>query len=69
MKSGPSRSSAACHPVERGFHVACDDLKPARRFVVYAGGERVLLRGGIEAMGVAELAGMLVSLAAPELDG
>jgi uncharacterized protein len=48
--------------VERGFHVACDDLKPARRFVVYAGTERVPLPKGIEAMGVAELAAMLVSL-------
>ena len=48
--------------VERGFHVACHDLKPARRFVVYAGGERVPLPNGIEAMGVAELAAMLVAL-------
>ena len=50
--------------VERGFHVACDDLKPARRFVVYAGGERVPLPHGIVAMGVAELAAMLVALGA-----
>jgi uncharacterized protein len=49
--------------VERGFHVACDDLKPARRFVVYAGTERVPLPNGIEAVGVAELAAMLVALA------
>ena len=48
--------------VERGFHVACDDLKPARRFVVYAGGERVPLPNEIEAMGVAELAAVLVAL-------
>jgi uncharacterized protein len=47
--------------VERGFHVACDDLKPARRFVVYAGTERVPLPNGIEAIGAAELAGMLVA--------
>jgi uncharacterized protein len=49
--------------VERGFHIACDDLKPAKRFVVYAGGERVPLPNGIEAVGVAELAAMLVALA------
>jgi uncharacterized protein len=49
--------------VERGFYVACADLKPARRFVVYAGTERVPLPNGIEAMGVAELAALLVALA------
>ena len=27
--------------VERGFHIACDDLKPQRRLVVYAGNEHV----------------------------
>ena len=41
--------------VERGFHRACDDLKPARRLVVYAGAERVPLPHGVEAAGLFEL--------------
>ena len=36
--------------VERGFHIACDDLKPARRLVVYSGQERVPLPQGVEAV-------------------
>ncbi len=46
--------------VERGFHVACDDLKPARRLVVYAGDERVPLPHDVEAMGLHALAEELV---------
>ena len=42
--------------VERGFHIACDDLQPARRLVVYAGTERVPLPHGVEAVGLFELA-------------
>ena len=42
--------------VERGFHIACDDVKPDRRLVVYAGQERVPMPHGIEAVGVPELA-------------
>ncbi|MGA3132450.1 MAG: hypothetical protein ABSD59_16720 [Terracidiphilus sp.] len=26
--------------IERGFHSACADLKPQRRFLVYSGSER-----------------------------
>jgi predicted AAA+ superfamily ATPase len=42
--------------VERGFHNACDDVKPERRLVVYAGSERVPLPHDVEAIGLAELA-------------
>ena len=35
---------------ERGFHVACDDLQPARKIVVYPGDERYPLGADIEAM-------------------
>lgn len=42
--------------VERGFHSACEDLKPRRRFVVYPGEERFALGNGVEAIGVAGLA-------------
>ena len=48
--------------VERGFHSACDDLKPARRLVVYAGTERVPLPHGVEAVGLFELAMELTAI-------
>lgn len=54
------RSSAPA--IERGFHYACADLKPARRFVVYAGVERFSLGDGTEAIGVAALARHLQSM-------
>ena len=46
--------------VERGFHIACDDLEPARRLVVYSGDERVPLPHDVEAIGLAALAEQLV---------
>ena len=49
--------------VERGFHSACDDLKPERRLVVYAGSERVPLPHDVEALGLASLAQDLADLA------
>lgn len=36
--------------LERGFHAACADLKPARKFVIYPGDERFRLAEDIEAM-------------------
>jgi uncharacterized protein len=48
--------------VERGFHIACDDLKPARRLVAYLGDERVPLPHNVEAIGLASLAAELVKL-------
>ena len=39
---------------ERGFHVACADLKPARRWVVYPGREAFPLAEGIEALPLPE---------------
>ena len=48
--------------VERGFHNACDDLKPERRLVVYAGEESVPLPHEVEAIGLAALAEELVGL-------
>lgn len=35
---------------ERGFYIACADLNPARRFVVYPGNDRFPLPQGIEAI-------------------
>jgi uncharacterized protein len=53
------RSSAP--KVERGFHSACADLKPNRRFVVYPGEERFSLDHESDAIGVFKLAKALQS--------
>ncbi len=42
--------------LERGFHSACNDLTPTRKFVVYPGLERYPLAADIEAISLAELA-------------
>lgn len=41
--------------LERGFHHAREDLKPARSLVVCGGDARYSLGDGVEVMGVAEL--------------
>ncbi|WP_332872040.1 ATP-binding protein [Pseudogemmobacter bohemicus] len=41
--------------VERGFHSACEDLKPARRIVIYPGTEAFPLQNGIEVMSLHQL--------------
>ncbi len=43
----------------KGFFIACDDLKPARRFVVNSGTERYPIDANTEVIGLPELAGML----------
>jgi len=50
IKRGPSPK------VDAGFHVACDDLRPAKRFVVYGGNDSLGMPHGIEAVSVHELA-------------
>jgi hypothetical protein len=47
------RSSAP--KVERGFHLACADLKPEKRFVVYSGKERFPLDADTDAIGLTDL--------------
>ncbi len=42
--------------VERGFHSACADLKPVRKFVVYPGAERYRIAEDIEAIPLLMLA-------------
>jgi predicted AAA+ superfamily ATPase len=54
------RSSAP--GLERGFHLACADLEPNKRFVVYSGDERVPLNADTEAIGLAELGRLLQAL-------
>jgi len=40
----------------RGFHHACEDVKPEARYVVYPGSERFAISADVEAMGVDDLA-------------
>ena len=53
------RSSAP--KIERGFHSACADLRPQRRFVVYPGSERFPLDEATDAIGVVGLARLLTA--------
>jgi predicted AAA+ superfamily ATPase len=41
--------------LERGFHLACDAVRPERRLVVYGGVERFPLAEGVEAVSLIEL--------------
>lgn len=45
--------------LDRGFDLACDDIEPARRFLVYPGRERFPLAGGAEAIDLVTLCRML----------
>jgi len=51
--------------VERGFYVACDDLKPSRRLVVYPGKDSFALGPKTEAVSLAALCGQLAQKAQP----
>jgi uncharacterized protein len=41
--------------VERGFHSACEDVRPSRRFVVHPGQERYSMAEGLEAISLMAL--------------
>ena len=41
--------------LDRGFHLACEDVRPERRFVVYAGAESYAVAEGVEAVPLPEL--------------
>ncbi len=45
---------------ERGFHAACEDLAPSRKYVVYPGKERYRIAGDIEVVPLVELASLLI---------
>jgi predicted AAA+ superfamily ATPase len=47
---------------EKGFHIACEDVKPAKRFVVNSGSERYSIGKGLEAIGLTEMAATLSAL-------
>ena len=48
--------------LERGFHVACEDLNPVRRVAVYPGTERYPMGSGVEAMPLPTLMEELAAL-------
>ncbi len=48
---------------EKGFYIACQDLKPDRRFLVNAGSGQYPIDAEITAIGLHELAAMLAALA------
>jgi uncharacterized protein len=50
---------ASAPSVERGFHVACEDLGITQRYVVYPGDETFALRAGVQAIGLKQLAAKL----------
>lgn len=56
VKRGP-----AAKP-RRGFYSACEDLQPARKFMVHARADRFPIGDGVEAMGLGELARLLAAL-------
>lgn len=45
--------------LERGFHSACEDLKPARKWVVYPGDESYPLAADVQAISLSGLCGVL----------
>lgn len=51
----------SAHPA-KGFFLACDDLKPSRRYVVHSGTDRYKVAKGLEAIGLRDLAALLASL-------
>ncbi len=49
--------------VERGFHIACEDIKPTRAFLVHAGDDRYPVSDKLEAISVCQLMAELQQLA------
>lgn len=47
---------------EKGFFIACDDVKPVRRCVVNSGSERHTMSRGVDVIGLAEMAATLSAL-------
>lgn len=46
----------------RGFYSACEDLQPARKYIVHARADRYPIGGGVEAIGLRELTLMMADL-------
>ena len=45
--------------LSKGYHIACDDLEPARRYVLYPGSERFPIDRNTEAISIREFGGIL----------
>jgi predicted AAA+ superfamily ATPase len=54
------RGLSACP--EKGFFIACEDVKPKKRFVVNSGTQRYSITEGVDAISLKELASMLAAL-------
>ena len=50
---------------KRGFHQACEDLHPAKRFIVHPGNDRYPIGDGVEVVGLQLLVKQLLELASP----
>jgi predicted AAA+ superfamily ATPase len=48
--------------LEKGFQIACDDLQPDRRFVVYGGNDHYPIKADVEVIGLRAMAEMLAML-------
>lgn len=49
------KRSLSAH-AEKGFHIACSDLKPSRSFIVYAGNDHYPVSNKLEAIGLIKMA-------------
>jgi len=49
----------------KGFHIAREDIKPRRSFIVYSGEDRYPISKEVEAIGVREMASLLAKLSRP----
>jgi hypothetical protein len=47
---------------EKGFQIACDDLRPGHRLVVYGGNDRYSVKVDVEVIGLRAMAEMLAGL-------
>jgi hypothetical protein len=47
---------------EKGFYLACEDLKPQHRFLANSGNERYPISPGFDAIGLTEMARLLAAL-------
>jgi predicted AAA+ superfamily ATPase len=52
--------------VEKGFHIACHDLKPTSQFIVYPGSDSFLLTKDIKVISLTHLCRHLVNLSHPK---
>jgi predicted AAA+ superfamily ATPase len=60
--------SGSAPKLTRGFYNAIEDIEPDRSFVVYAGDERYSISEGVDAVGLSELAQILLSRSGTYMD-